>query len=514
MHSVSQKSSVTPTSLVESARGRRWNSRTSRTFGHRRSAGVLVIFAITAPTLVGVVGLVLDTSILFTAHRNLQSAADAAATAAAMTIYQGGTVAEASAAATTSVQTDNGIADATVALNVPPTTGPYAGNASYAEVVVTRKASTFFVQVLGGSSLQSIEVTSVAGAQASTAGGAIVLLDPNPPGITVDLSPVSLSLTLPPILGGLQVLGLGQLQVNGAILDNNQWGGVDQNGNLAGSAAAPPCAASCTPLIGLTSVAAKNIRVVGGVDNPHYYGNISGGQSPLVCNALPVPDPYSSVPAPTTSVDPVNVSGTTYGGVTVIGLPLLPAAVLKPGVYDWIEIVSGGVTFKPGVYIIRSVNPLTGIALNVIAGTVTANGVTFYITNSTGYTPSSGAPDNSDGNATPPAGAPNLLPSVVLASLLGSSYSGLSDSSSPFNGLLIYQRRIDRRPIVLVDETLILGGTLSGTVYSKYGQTIFAANGTYNLKFATGSLLCLNVLQCTLTPSQLLSPAMDIYLVQ
>jgi len=80
--------------------------------------------------------------------------------------------------------------------------------------------------------------------------------------------------------------------------------------------------------------------------------------------------------------------------------------------------------------------------------------------------------------------------------------------------LLIYQRRIDRRPIVLVDETLILGGTLSGTVYSKYGQTIFAANGTYNLKFATGSLLCLNVLQCTLTPSQLLSPAMDIYLVQ
>ncbi len=50
----------------------------------------MVILAITLPLLVGIAGLVLDTSILFASHRNLQSAADAAATAAAMTIYQGG----------------------------------------------------------------------------------------------------------------------------------------------------------------------------------------------------------------------------------------------------------------------------------------------------------------------------------------------------------------------------------------------------------------------------------------
>jgi Flp pilus assembly protein TadG len=486
------------------------------TFGHRRSAGVLVILAITLPMLVGIAGLVLDTSILFASHRNLQSAADAAATAAAMTIYQGGSVADATAAATTAVQNDNLLTDATVALSVPPTSGPYAGNAAYAQVNVTRKASTYFIQVLAGSSVQTIEASSVAGSQASTAGGALVLLDPNPPGITVNLAPVApLSLTLPPILGGLQVLGLGQFKVNGAVLDNNQWGGVDQNGNAAGTAASPPYGAECTPLIALTSVAAQDIRVVGGVDNPHNYGSNSSGQpSPLRCNALPVPDPYSSIPAPTTAADSHNVVATQYGGVTVIGLPLLPAKVFNPGVYDWIEIVSGGVTFNPGVYIIRSVNPLTGIAFNVIAGNVTANGVTFYITNTTNYTPASGAPDNSDGNATPPAGAANLIPSVVIASLLGSSYSGLNDSTSPFNGLLFYQRRIDRRPIVLADETLILGGTLSGSIYSKYGQMIFAAAGTYNLKFVTGSMLCLNILQCTLNPSQLLSPAMDVYLVQ
>ncbi|HXY33717.1 MAG TPA: pilus assembly protein TadG-related protein [Planctomycetaceae bacterium] len=486
-------------------------------FGHRRSAGVLVILAITLPMLVGIAGLVLDTSILFAAQRNLQSASDAAATAAAMTIYQGGSVADATAIATTAVQNDNSLPDATVAVNIPPTSGPYAGNAGYVQVVATRKASTFFIQVLGGSSAQTIETSSTAGAQSSTAAGVVCLLDPNPPGITVDLAPVApLALTLPPILGGLQVLGLGQLQVNGAILDNNQWGGVDQNGNPAGTAPAPPYAASCTPLVSLTSVAAQNIRVVGGVDNPHNFGSITPGQpSPLRCNALPVPDPFSSVPAPTTAADSKNVVATNYGGVSVVGLPLLPAKVLNPGVYDWIEIVSGDVVFNPGVYIIRNVNPVTQIALNVIAGTVTANGVTFYITNTTNYSPASGAPDNSDGNAVPPAGAPNLFPSVVLASLLGSNYSGLNDSSSPFNGLLIYQRRIDRRPIVLADETLILGGALSGSVYSKYGQAIFAANGTFTLQFVTGSLLCLNALQCKLTPAaQPLPPAMDVYLVQ
>jgi hypothetical protein len=80
--------------------------------------------------------------------------------------------------------------------------------------------------------------------------------------------------------------------------------------------------------------------------------------------------------------------------------------------------------------------------------------------------------------------------------------------------MLFFQRRIDRRPIVLADETLILGGSLSGTVYAKYGQLIFAANGTYNLQLVAGSMLFLNVLECTLQPSNLMAPAQDVYLVQ
>ncbi len=63
---------------------------------------------------------------------------------------------------------------------------------------------------------------------------------------------------------------------------------------------------------------------------------------------------------------------------------------MQPGVYDWIEIISGNVTFAPGIYIITGANPLTGVGLSILGGTVTANGVLFYITNSTSFDPSSG----------------------------------------------------------------------------------------------------------------------------
>jgi Flp pilus assembly protein TadG len=484
-----------------------------------RRGKILVFLAILLPVLCGFVGLVMDSSLLMADYRNIQQACDAAATTAAMSILTGGTTADATAAAVACVQSYNAMATANVVVNIPPQSGPNAGNSAYAEVFVSQQVTTNFIQVIGASSLQTVSVRSVAGALTSTSGGVIDLLDPNPPGITLNLSPlVSLSVSLPPLeLGGLEVLGLGQLSVNGAILDNNQWGGVDQNGNPAGSGPAPPYGAACTPLVPLTAVAARNIRVVGGVDNPKYYTSfVSGQSSPLHCNMLPVPDPYANLPSPTVSSDPANVVAIDRGGVNVVAVPLIGTpTVLNPGVYDWIQVTSGTVIFNPGVYIIRNVNPVTQLALAVIAGQVTAKGVTFYITNATDYAATTGAPDSGDGNTVPPGGSlGTLLPSVVITSLLGSTYTPISDSGSPFNGILIYQRRVDRRPIVLADETIVLGGTLSGTVYAKYAQVVFAVNGTYDLKFVVGSMAFANVLQCTLNPSQLLPAAQDVFLVE
>jgi hypothetical protein len=485
----------------------------------RRRAKILVFLAILLPVLCGFVGLVVDSSLLMTEYRNLQQVSDAAADAAAMAIFNGDNAAAATAAAVTCVQTYNGLPDATVAVNIPPSAGPHAGNSSYAEVLVSRNKTTDFIQVLGTSSHQTVKARSVAGAEASTAGAAIVILDPNPPGITVNLAPlVPLSISLPPLqLGGLEVLGLGQLSVNGSVLVNNQWGGVDEKGNPAGDGPGPPYGAACMPLVSLTNLDARDIRVVGGVDNPKCYGNFTFGQaSPLRCNKLPVPDPYAGLPAPTVSSDSANVVATNRGSVNVIGLPLIgPPVTLNPGVYDWIQVTSGVVKFNPGVYIIRNVNPITQLSLNVLAGTVTANGVMFYITDSTNYSAVSGAPDASDGNAVPPSGSlGTLLPSVVIASLLGSTYSPLNAPNSPFNGLLVYQRRLDRRPIVIADEALVLGGTLTGTVYAKYAQVVFAANGTYDMRFVAGSMRFANILQCTIAPTQLLPPAKDVFLVE
>lgn len=485
----------------------------------RREAKVLVLLAILLPVLCGMVGLVVDGSLLMSSYRNLQQVSDAAATTAATALSNGATVAAATSQAATSVNTWNGLPDASVVVNIPPSTGPHAGNSNYAEVLISRSQTTNFIQVLGASSQQSVSVRSVAGTESSTAGAAVVVLDPNPLGAIADLSPyASLSETLPPIqLGGLEVLGLGPLSVNGAVLVNNQWGGVDQNSNPAGSGSGPPYGASCMPLVSSTNLAARNIRVVGGVDSAKNYSNyVSGQASPLRCNALPVPDPYASLATPTVSADSANVVATTFGGVNVTGVPVVgPPTILTPGVYDWIQVTSGTVVFSPGVYIVRSVNPMTQIALNIIAGQVTANGVMFYITNTTSYSATSGAPDSSDAGSSAPAPAlTTLVPSVVIASLLGSSYVPISTANSPFNGVLIYQRRIDRRPIVLADQSLLLAGTLSGTIYAKYAQVVFACNGTFDMRFVCGSMRFANLLQTTIAPTQLLPPAQDVYLVE
>ena len=93
----------------------------------------------------------------------------------------------------------------------------------------------------------------------------------------------------------------------------------------------------------------------------------------------------------------------------------------------------------------------------------------FYITDSAGYSPASGAPNISDGDTKPaPAGVTALLPSVVIdTGLLNSQFASLSDAGSPYNGMLIFQRRKDPWPIVLLQMQALLGGCIEGSIYAK-----------------------------------------------
>jgi hypothetical protein len=217
------------------------------------------------------------------------------------------------------------------------------------------------------------------------------------------------------------------------------------------------------------------------------------------------------------SSDPLNVRSTTYGGKTVVGLPLIgPPVTLQPGVYDWIDVVSGIVTFEPGVYIIRGKNPVTQVSLSILAGKVTANGVMFYVTNSSAYSPANGLPDADDAGTAAPASSPTTLtPSAVInIGLLNSSLTGLNDPGSPFNGMLLYQRRNDRRPILLIQENVLGAGQMQGTVYAKWGHVILAGKGEYDARFVAGTMRIIALLDMSIRPTVLLPPARDVYLVE
>jgi hypothetical protein len=268
-------------------------------------------------------------------------------------------------------------------------------------------------------------------------------------------------------------------------------------------------------------------------------------KSPLQANRLPVPDPFENLPVPSTSIDS-NVTATIRGGhqvsVNVLSVqsvmqpllgalwpvlknaveaalgPTLVAAPLEPGVYDSITVLSlGEVQFQPGVYIIRGASPITQMPLAVIGGWIKADGVMFYVTDSALFSAATGAPDAGEDSSSPPSNPLSLaLPSVLLAPLLnGSSISGLDAPSSPFDGLLIYQRRNDRRPIVIAASHLVGGGNAQGTIYAKWGHVAFVGGaGSYDLRFVCGTMRVLTAFDATLAPCELLPAAQDVFLVE
>jgi hypothetical protein len=272
----------------------------------------------------------------------------------------------------------------------------------------------------------------------------------------------------------------------------------------------------------------------------------------LQAGRLPVPDPLASLSTPsiasaasavTTTVQspshavrialPTSVANTltsnVLGALSALLKPLfsplisplttiLTQPVLQPGVYDSITVISplGGATFSPGVYIVRNKSPLTQMSVCVL-GPVQATGVLFYVTDSTSYSASTGAPDASENSSSAPANpVTSLVPSTLIVPLLATAnISGLSAPGSPFNGMLVYQRRMDRRPIVIEAQQLIGSGQISGTIYSKWGHVIFiAGNGSYNLRFICGTLRVLTVTDTTIAPTSLLPAAQDVFLLE
>jgi len=149
-------------------------------------AQAVVMVAITMMTMLFAIGLAIDSGQLFVARRTAQEAADSAAYAGAVVLYQQSTqslpldeVAARNAAITDA--TLNGFTDGanggrdSVTVSLPPTSGPNAGNHRYIEVVITTQVRTTLVPKESG--LTMVGVRGVAGSEPLNNLYAIMALD-------------------------------------------------------------------------------------------------------------------------------------------------------------------------------------------------------------------------------------------------------------------------------------------------------------------------------------------------
>jgi hypothetical protein len=151
---------------------------------HRR--GVVSVFV--ALILVGVIGVTavaVDGGLLYLKLREARATADASAMAAACDLYQNyptyngadtkGTAAAAAKAAAAANGCTNDGTHSSLTVNIPPTSGPYTGQAGYAEIIVTLYIPRGFSLVFGDSAIP-VKARAVArGAWVSPNAGVLIL---------------------------------------------------------------------------------------------------------------------------------------------------------------------------------------------------------------------------------------------------------------------------------------------------------------------------------------------------
>lgn len=437
----------------------------------RRPGKVLVLFALLLPALFGILGLVLDLGFVMSNHRQAQNAVDAAVMAAANEKLKTDSDSAAFQAAQNLFNQTPGMEGATLSLNVPPTSGPYAGNPDFIEGIVTKPVPTFFITVAGGPAQTEVIARAVAGLEQKEIKESIIALNPSTlPGLSVP---------------GLSVVGL-PVRAEGPIAINTVGTGRDQDGELI--VMDNPLPSVLTALTG--KVTTPDIRVVGGVDFPGNFKNIDpDGENPLRAGELPVEDPLLHLPTPTSASGVINRYPGTNGARYLVPQDLninltgiFNDITLEPGIYSSINILGeslGTVTFEPGIYVIKG--GLQGLRL-ITLNKVIAEGVMFYVTGQD-FDLDTGAPDNSDGGShslLPPLST--LLSEVEIAAPNG-TFTALNESGSPFNGMLIYNRRRNGMPVTLQAKTL------NGTIYAKWSPTTVVGPGEHRAQLVVGNVI-------------------------
>ncbi len=471
-------------------------SKSYRSRRRPRRGAILVWTSLILLSMIGMIGLVVNSGLMLTSFRSSQNSADAAAMAAAMDLLNGKSDADAITTGQTYVTSavHNNLANATAVINIPPLSGPYAGSSNHAEAIITSPMPTYFIHVLPGVSQgHTTTARAVAGFEPVAAGEGVIALNPN-------------------ATPGLNVTGSGNLTVQGSVLVNSTGGGFDENGNSVGGGQNGAKATNNS------SVSAEQISISGGVNDPDNFQSNPPGSNVLDAYTQALyPDPLNTMPTPTTAngvfnVDrgapqatsgslalnnPNDVNDVLGGGPNFIENPgtANETMVLHPGIYKSIKITGGKVRFEPGIYVLRpSSTGNTSYTLEITGGDVTANNLMFYNTGST-YDPVSGAPDNADYTVPltpqPPAPAGNfgdikINAGMTFCGLDSSTYSPGAIDVSDFDNMLFYQRRLSVSKLEIEGNSS--SGNLKGTLYAKFGEARISGQGTYDAQFIVGSI--------------------------
>ena len=157
--------------------------RDTRKLMNQRSRGqIMIIVAIMMVVLVGFVAVAVDVGYAAAEHRQVQSAVDSAALAAAQEAMDSASsgqivsAAKAYGAENASVSTDN------VTVDYPPTSGPHANDMNFIQVTITKDVQRFFTGVVYNGPWK-VSATATAGVVGASSDAALLALNSSSGGI-------------------------------------------------------------------------------------------------------------------------------------------------------------------------------------------------------------------------------------------------------------------------------------------------------------------------------------------
>jgi hypothetical protein len=390
---------------------------------------------ITAPTLAisliaifGVMAVAIDGGLMLADRHRVEAAADAAALAAAIDLFQNwqtnkGVDANGTAAASAQATAkDNGFADGvnsvSVTVNIPPQSGAYQAQPGYAEVIITMQEQRFFSNVLGSGTIQLAGRAVARGTMAGKNNG-IIILDPKSSNALTTTNTANITVTNGNII-------VDSSDAKGATISNS--------GNIS----------------------AVEMDFTG---NPGYFSSGTGQFiGKILSNQAPTPDPLANLPPPpqmAPNFSNINISALPKIGSGVPGWPspgdpngwTLPAGTYNNGLHISDNISSHTYTLQSGMFCFKG----GGLSLSGNAAIKSApDGVLLYF--------------NSGGALNISAGGP-----VTLSPL----------QYGPYANITIYQDRSNTSQDSITGQST---GSLNitGTVYTPAAQfTLTGAGANY-----------------------------------